>query len=274
MPRTTAIRSEVSEAIPASPAWGPRSRRGIRLAIAEERSSPQATTRMSRLAPSGPSRGISSRPATVAIAEAIVPAVGNSALAVTSCAGATTSGSPADSPASQSRPMPMVMRTAVPRSRPSRPTATISAIPIMTPPRARLATTRTRARFQRSRKTPVNGPSREYGSSSRAKAAATWRRWPDAPGRTARRCRGPPGATRRRPGPSAVWPAGAASWRWPARASARRAPRARRARAGRLLPAAPDRAVRHRGPCFAACPLRVVPVHRRAGCTNAGADPY
>ena len=80
------------------------------------------------MAPSEPSTGMSSSPVTVAIAEAIVPAVGNSALAVTRCAGATTRGSPADRPASHSRPIPIEISTAVPRSKPSRSAATMRAI--------------------------------------------------------------------------------------------------------------------------------------------------
>ncbi len=129
--------------------------------MAAEASRPAATRTINRVAASGPSTGMSSRPVTVATAAAMVPAVGKSALAVTRWAGATTNGSPADSPASQSRPIPIVMSTAVPRSSPSRPALTISAMPIISAPRATLARTSTRARFQRSRKTPVKGPSRE-----------------------------------------------------------------------------------------------------------------
>ena len=103
----------------------------------------------------------------------------------------------------------------------------------MTAPRATLATTSTRARFQRSRKTPVNGPSREYGQQQQREGGGDL-----AGGGLALRgeqhegARAPPGAGRRRPGRSAGWPAGAASWAWPARASARRARAGARSGAG------------------------------------------
>src|SRR5690348_9787797 len=103
---------------------------------------------------------------------AIEPEVVDNALAVTSCSSSTTCGRPADSADRKSRFTPSAAIAVAKNATPSLLAATSPATPSTTTTLVRLAITSTRWRDQRSRNTPTNGPTSEYGSNNAANAAA------------------------------------------------------------------------------------------------------
>src|SRR5512145_1322089 len=103
----------------------------------------------------------------------IVPVVVDTELAMTSSSRVTTCGSAADRPARKNRFTDRQASTATYSGTPVTPPKVSTATPRTMPVRSRLATTRICRRRHLSSRTPAKGPTREYGSSSTANAAAT-----------------------------------------------------------------------------------------------------